>query len=47
MTSIAFVGLGNTGGPMAANLVAAGHSVTGFDLVPDARAANAAAVAAG
>jgi 3-hydroxyisobutyrate dehydrogenase len=29
---IAFIGLGNMGGPMAANLVKAGHSVTGFDL---------------
>ncbi|WP_331772011.1 3-hydroxyisobutyrate dehydrogenase (plasmid) [Embleya sp. NBC_00888] len=35
-TTIAFVGLGNMGGPMAANLVAAGHRVTGFDLVPEA-----------
>jgi 3-hydroxyisobutyrate dehydrogenase len=34
MTKIAFVGLGNMGGPMAANLVAAGHAVTGFDLMP-------------
>src|SRR5215475_5358445 len=32
MTRIAFIGLGNMGGPMAANLVKAGHSVTGFDL---------------
>ena len=29
---IAFIGLGNMGGPMAANLVKAGHSVRGFDL---------------
>lgn len=29
---IGFIGLGNMGGPMAANLVAAGHEVTGFDL---------------
>ncbi|OOY17593.1 3-hydroxyisobutyrate dehydrogenase [Thioclava sp. DLFJ4-1] len=29
---IAFIGLGNMGGPMAANLVAAGHKVIGFDL---------------
>lgn len=36
MTAIAFIGLGNMGGPMAANLVAGGHSVTGFDLVPAA-----------
>jgi len=34
MTSIAFIGLGNMGGPMAANLVKAGHKVTGFDLSP-------------
>ncbi|MFF1880657.1 3-hydroxyisobutyrate dehydrogenase [Pseudarthrobacter sp. NPDC058196] len=33
---IAFVGLGHMGGPMAANLVKAGHSVSGFDLAPDA-----------
>jgi 3-hydroxyisobutyrate dehydrogenase len=36
MTTIAFLGLGNMGGPMAANLVRAGHAVTGFDLVPAA-----------
>ncbi len=35
MTKIAFIGLGNMGGPMAKNLVAAGHAVTGFDLVPE------------
>ena len=29
---IGFIGLGNMGAPMAANLVAAGHEVTGFDL---------------
>ncbi len=34
MTKIAFIGLGNMGNPMAANLVKAGHQVTGFDLVP-------------
>jgi 3-hydroxyisobutyrate dehydrogenase len=34
MTTIAFIGLGNMGGPMAANLVKAGHAVTGFDLSP-------------
>ncbi|MFE5941824.1 3-hydroxyisobutyrate dehydrogenase [Streptomyces sp. NPDC056480] len=33
---IAFVGLGRMGGPMAANLAAAGHRVLGFDLVPEA-----------
>ncbi len=36
MTTIAFLGLGNMGGPMAANLVKAGHTVHGFDPVPDA-----------
>jgi 3-hydroxyisobutyrate dehydrogenase len=35
MTRIAFIGLGNMGGPMAANLVKAGHAVTGFDLSHD------------
>ena len=44
MTQIAFLGLGNMGGPMSANLVAAGHSVRGFDPVP---AAVAAATAVG
>ncbi|MGL5114264.1 MAG: NAD(P)-binding domain-containing protein, partial [Beijerinckiaceae bacterium] len=39
MTAIAFIGLGNMGGPMAANLITAGHNVTGFDLVPAARTA--------
>ncbi|MBN8977785.1 MAG: 3-hydroxyisobutyrate dehydrogenase [Rhizobiales bacterium] len=33
MANIAFIGLGNMGGPMAANLVKAGHKVAGFDLV--------------
>lgn len=41
MTSIAFLGLGNMGGPMSANLVAAGHTVRGFDPVPAAVAAAA------
>jgi 3-hydroxyisobutyrate dehydrogenase len=36
MTTIAFIGLGHMGGPMAANLVAAGHTVRGFDLAPPA-----------
>ena len=35
MTTIAFIGLGNMGNPMAANLVKAGHKVIGFDLVPE------------
>jgi 3-hydroxyisobutyrate dehydrogenase len=33
MSTIAFLGLGNMGGPMAANLVAGGHTVRGFDPV--------------
>ena len=32
MANIAFVGLGNMGAPMAANLAKAGHSVSAFDL---------------
>jgi len=36
MATVAFIGLGNMGGPMARNLVAAGHAVTVFDLVPEA-----------
>lgn len=39
MAKIAFIGLGNMGGPMAANLLAAGHEVAAFDLMPDALAA--------
>ena len=35
MMNIGFIGLGNMGAPMAANLAAAGHTVTGFDLVAD------------
>jgi 3-hydroxyisobutyrate dehydrogenase len=49
MTNIAFIGLGNMGGPMAANLVKAGHKVSGFDLVPasrDAAKADGVAIAA-
>lgn len=33
MSTIAFLGLGHMGGPMSANLVAAGHTVRGFDPV--------------
>ncbi|MBB93913.1 MAG: 3-hydroxyisobutyrate dehydrogenase [Rhodobacteraceae bacterium] len=47
---IAFIGLGNMGGPMAANLVKAGHEVTGFDTagvtVEGAATASTAAEAA-
>ncbi|MER8904386.1 3-hydroxyisobutyrate dehydrogenase [Mesorhizobium sp. M0772] len=35
MTTVAFIGLGNMGNPMAANLVKAGHVVHGFDLMPE------------
>ena len=41
MTTIAFLGLGNMGTPMAGNLVNAGYAVRGFDPVPAARAAAA------
>lgn len=44
MASVGFVGLGNMGGPMAANLVKAGHQVKGFDL---SQAALDVAAAAG
>lgn len=49
---IGFIGLGNMGAPMAANLVAAGHDVTGFDVTapcPDGvlKAASAAEAATG
>jgi 3-hydroxyisobutyrate dehydrogenase len=57
MTKIAFIGLGNMGGGMAANLAKAGHEVTAFDLSEDAlaraeargskRAASAEAAVAG
>ncbi|MEV7085842.1 3-hydroxyisobutyrate dehydrogenase [Streptomyces sp. NPDC093085] len=41
--TVAFIGLGHMGGPMAANLVRAGYRVRGHDLVPSAvdRAAQA------
>ncbi|MFF3579444.1 3-hydroxyisobutyrate dehydrogenase [Streptomyces mirabilis] len=32
--TVAFIGLGHMGGPMAANLVKAGHRVRGYDLSP-------------
>ncbi|CDO87076.1 3-hydroxyisobutyrate dehydrogenase [Mycobacterium triplex] len=38
---IAFLGLGNMGAPMSANLLGAGHTVRGFDPVPAAAAAAA------
>ena len=33
---IAFIGLGNMGGPMALNLLKAGHTLSAFDLSADA-----------
>jgi len=39
MAKITFIGLGNMGGPMASNLVKAGHEVTVFDLSKNAVAA--------
>jgi 3-hydroxyisobutyrate dehydrogenase len=57
MARIGFVGLGNMGGPMARNLLKAGHLVAAFDIVPAAlegvvaagasRAETAAAAARG
>lgn len=41
--TVACVGLGHMGGPMAANLVRAGYRVLGFDLAPQALAEAAAA----
>src|SRR5271170_3570183 len=42
MSEIAFLGLGNMGGPMSANLIGAGHIVRGFDPVPAAASAAGA-----
>jgi 3-hydroxyisobutyrate dehydrogenase len=42
MATIAWIGLGNMGGPMTANLVAGGHNVVGFDLNAEANEAAAA-----
>ncbi len=36
MADIGFIGLGNMGAPMAANLVKAGHRVTAYDIIPAA-----------
>ena len=41
MSNIGFIGLGNMGAPMAANLVKAGRHVLGFDVAPASRAASA------
>ncbi len=47
MSRIGFVGLGNMGGPMARNLLGAGHELKVFDLVSEAMAAVPDAGAAG
>ncbi|MFF9352006.1 3-hydroxyisobutyrate dehydrogenase [Streptomyces sp. NPDC014734] len=39
--TIGFIGLGHMGGPMAANLVGAGHRVLGHDLMPEVLTAAA------
>jgi 3-hydroxyisobutyrate dehydrogenase len=41
MSTVAFLGLGHMGGPMAANLLAAGHTVRAFDPVTALREAAA------
>ena len=49
LVTVAFLGLGNMGGPMAANLVTAGYDVRGFDVMPaalDAAAAKGVTIAA-
>jgi 3-hydroxyisobutyrate dehydrogenase len=43
MATIGFIGLGNMGAPMAANLVKAGHRVIGYDVNANAMQALAAA----
>ena len=49
MADVGFIGLGNMGGPMAANLAKAGHAVAAFDISAEAvqRACEAGAAAAG
>ena len=42
MSKVCFIGLGNMGAPMAANLVKAGYAVQGFDLVEAQRTQAAA-----
>jgi 3-hydroxyisobutyrate dehydrogenase len=39
LSAIAFLGLGHMGGPMAVNLLGAGHTVHGFDPMPGLKAA--------
>ena len=40
MTTVAFIGLGNMGLPMTKNLIEAGFTVRGYDVVEAARAAE-------
>ena len=49
MANVGFIGLGNMGGPMAANLAKAGHAVAAFDISAEAveRVREAGAAAAG
>jgi 3-hydroxyisobutyrate dehydrogenase len=42
MATVGFIGLGNMGAPMAANLLKAGHQVVGYDIAPAPVAAFAA-----
>ena len=42
MATIAWIGLGHMGTPMAGHLVAAGHEVRGVDVMPEAQAAASA-----
>ena len=44
--NVAFIGLGNMGAPMAANLIKAGHAVTGFDTAATPEGVTMAASAA-
>src|ERR1044071_576149 len=41
MAMIGFIGLGNMGAPMAANLLKAQHRITGYDIVAASRSALA------
>src|SRR5271170_3633936 len=41
MPNVGFIGLGNMGAPMAANLVKAGERILGFDVMPASREASA------